>query len=85
MIGRTILSVFLIAVLPGLNFYLHQTLVPDQSTDLALQQLNEDGARETLRAMEQMSNWIDFSLVAIGIAGIGIIWTGKIRELLRIR
>ena len=80
MIGRILLSLLLIAVIPGLNFYLHQALVPELSTDLALQQMNEDGSRETLRAMEQISNWIDIGLIFIVIFGILVIWYGKIRE-----
>ena len=74
---KVILSVILIAILPGTSFYLHQALVPQQSTDLALQQMNEDGSREQLRAIERMSNWIDISLVAGGIIGIVIIWCVK--------
>ncbi len=80
MIGRILLSLLLIAVIPGLNFYLHQALVPELSTDLALQQMNEDGSRETLRAMEQISNWIDIGLIFVVIFGILVIWYGKIRE-----
>ncbi len=80
MIGRILLSLLLIAVIPGLNFYLHQALVPELSNDLALQQMNEDGSRETLRAMEQISNWIDIGLIFVVIFGILVIWYGKIRE-----
>jgi hypothetical protein len=80
MIGRILLTILLIAVIPGLNFYLHQALVPEQAADLALQQMNEDGSRETLRAMEQISNWIDSGLIFGGILGILVIWFGKIRQ-----
>ena len=80
MIARIFLSLLLIAVIPGFHFYLHQALVPEQATDLALQQMNEDGSRETLRAIEQMSNWIDIGLIFTGIFGILVIWYGKIRE-----
>ena len=80
MIGRILLSLLLIAVIPALNFYLHQDLVPEQATDLALQQMNEDGSRETLRAIEQISNWIDIGSIFGGIFGILVIWYGKIRE-----
>ncbi len=80
MIGRILLSLLLIAVIPALNFYLHQALVPEQATDLALQQMNEDGSRETLRAIEQISNWIDVGSIFGGIFGILVIWYGKIRE-----
>jgi hypothetical protein len=78
--SRILLSLLLIAVIPGLNFYLHQALVPEQATDLALQQMHEDGSRERLRAIEQISNWIDIGLIFIGIFGILVIWYDKIRE-----
>jgi len=77
--GRILLTILLIAIIPGLNFYLHQALVPEQATDLALQQMNEDGSRETLRAMEQISNWIDIGLIFGGIFGLLVIWYDKIR------
>ncbi len=76
---RVILTVLLLAVLPGLNFYLHQAMVPEQATNLALQQMNEDGSREKLRAMEQVSNWITLGIALAGIAGIGVIWVGAIK------
>ena len=85
MTGRILLSLLLIGVIPGLNFYLHQALVPEQATDLALQQMNEDGSREQLRAIERMSNWIDIGLVAGGILGIVIIWMVKDEQRLRSR
>jgi len=77
--NRILLSILLIAVIPGLNFYLHQALVPEQATDLALQQMNEDGSRETLRAIEQISNWIDIGLIFGGIFGLLVIWYDKLR------
>jgi uncharacterized membrane protein YhfC len=85
MTGRILLSLLLIGVIPGLNFYLHQALVPEQATDLALQQMNEDGSRETLRAIEQISNWIDIGSIFSGILGILVIWYGKIRERQHVR
>ena len=83
--NRLLLSILLIAILPALSFYLHQALVPVQATDLALQQMNEDGSRETLRAIEQISDWIDIGLIFSGILGILVIWYGKIREWQHIR
>ena len=83
--NRILLSILLIAVIPGLNFYLNQALVPEQATELALQQMNEDGARETLRAMERISNWIDIGLIFGGIFGLLMIWYDKIRGRLSIR
>jgi hypothetical protein len=62
---------------------LHQALVPGQATDLALQQMNEDGSRETLRAIEHMSNWVGIYLAAVGIVGIGFIWCGEVMQRLR--
>ena len=82
---RIILSILLIAAIPGLNFFLHQAFVPVNATELALQQMNEDGSRETLRAIEQISNWIDMGLIFGGIFGLLIIWYDKIRGRLRIR
>jgi hypothetical protein len=70
----------LIAIIPGLNFYLHQALVPQQATDLALQQMNEDGSRETMRAIERLSNWIDTGLIFGGIFGVLVIWYGEIKH-----
>lgn len=83
--GRIILTILLIAIIPGLHFYLHQALVPEQATDLALQQMNEDGSRETLRAIERLSNWIDSGLIFGGILGILVIWYGEIRERRNVR
>ena len=54
--NRIILSILLIAVIPGLNFYLHQAFVPEHATELALQQMNEDGSRETLRVCPHFSH-----------------------------
>ncbi len=85
MMSRILLSILLIAIIPGLNFYLHQAIVPEQATELALLQMNEDGSRETLRAMEHLSNWIDVGLIFIGILGILVIWYGKIAERPRAR
>lgn len=83
--NRILLSILLIAAIPGLNFYLHQSFVPEHAADLALQQMNEDGSRETLRAIEQISNWIDIGLIFGGIFGLLIIWYDKIRERLHNR
>ena len=83
--SRILLSILLIAIIPGLNFYLHQTLVPEQSVELALQQMNGDGSRGTLRAMGHLSNWIDVGLISVGILGLLVIWYGKIAERRRIR
>lgn len=83
--NRILLSILLIAVIPGLNFYLHQAFVPEQATELALQQMNEDGSRETLRAIERLSNWIDIGLIFGGIFGLLIIWFDKIRGRLHVR
>jgi hypothetical protein len=77
---KVILSFMIIAILPGMSFYLNQALVPQQSTDLALQQMNEDGSREQLRAIERMSNWIDIGLLAGGILAAAIIWSVKDEE-----
>jgi len=77
--NRILLSIVLIALIPGLNFYLHQAFVPEHATDLALQQMNEDGSRETLRAIEQLSNWIDIGLIFGGIFGLLLIWYDKLR------
>ena len=78
--NRILLTVLLIAIIPGLNFYLHQALVPEQATDLALQQMNEDGSRETMRAIERLSNWIDIGLIFGGIFGFLVIWYGEIKQ-----
>jgi len=83
--NRILLSILLIAAIPGLHFYLHQAFVPQHATELALQQMNEDGSRETLRAIEQISNWIDIGLIFGGILGFLIIWYDKIRERLHSR
>lgn len=83
--SRILLSILLLAILPGLSFYLHQAFVPEQATDLALQQINEDGSRETLRAIEQISNWIDIGLIFGGVFGLLVIWYNKIRERLHLR
>ena len=82
--SRVFLSVLLIAFVAGLNVYLHQSFAPEQATDLALKQMNEDGSRQKLRAVEQMSNWIEIGLAAAGLAGICVIWGGKIRQRLRV-
>ncbi len=77
--NRIFLSILLIAVIPGLNFILHQAVFPEQATELALQQMQEDGSREKLRAIEQISNWIDIGLIFVGIFGFLVIWYDKIR------
>ena len=82
--SRILLSVLVVALVAGLNFYLHQSFAPGQATDLALKQMNEDGSRQKLRAIEQMSNWIEIGLATAGLAGICVIWGGKIRQRLRI-
>ncbi len=66
-----------------LNFYLHQAFAPRTATNLALNQLNEDGSREALRAMERISNWIEVSTWGMGVAGIGVIWWPWLLEGLR--
>lgn len=83
--SRVLISVLLIALALGLNVYLHQSFTPEQATDLALKQMNEDGSREKLRVIEQMSNWIEVGLAAVALAGIYVIWIGKIRERRRIK
>ena len=62
--------VILVAVLFVLNIILHQIFVPQNATDLALQQMNEDGSREQLRVIERLSNYITPGLCVIGIVGI---------------
>lgn len=53
---------------------LHQICVPNNATELALRQMNEDGSREQLRVVEQLSNWITPALAVIGIVGVAVIW-----------
>ena len=77
--SRLILSILVVAMMPGLIFLLHQVFVPEQATELALQQMNEDGSRESLRAIEQLSNWIDIGVIFSGIFGLLVIWYGKLR------
>lgn len=80
---KVVASVGLILGLMILNFYLHQAFTPEQATALALQQMNEDGSRETLRAVEQVSNWIDLGVLGAGLMGVGIIWRHNLRKALK--
>lgn len=80
---KVLLSVVLVIGLVVLNFYLHQIFAPEQATELALQQMNEDGSREKLRAVEHASNWIVISATVFGIAGIGTIWRKNLKKVLK--
>lgn len=80
---KVVASVGLILGLMVLNFYLHQAFAPDQATALALQQMNEDGSRERLRAVEQVANWIDLGALGVGIVGVGMIWRKNLRKALK--
>ena len=53
-----------------LNMILHQVVVPQDTTALALQQMNEDGSREKMRVIDRLSNYITPSLVVIGGAAV---------------
>ena len=70
-------SLIWLLLLAAVGTYLHQGLAPRQASDLALQQLSEDGAREKLRILEQWTNWIDIGLLAAGTAGLAGIWRRK--------
>jgi len=70
----------LVVTLFVLNIVLQQVVVPQNTADLALQQLNEDGSREQLRVAEQLSNWITTGLVLIGIVGLVVIWGKPARK-----
>ncbi len=72
--AKIINMVWLLIVLFALNFILHQWAIPHNTTDLALQQMNEDGSREQLRAWEELSNWITLGLSIAGLAGMLLIW-----------
>ena len=80
---RLLLTAVVIVGCLMLNFYLHQAFIPQTATDLALNQMNEDGSREALRAMERLANWIEVSMWGLAIAGIGAVWWGKLLEGLR--
>lgn len=82
---KAVLSVMLVIGLMVLNFYLHQAFSPEQATELALQQLNEDGSREKLRAVEQVSNWLVLGTFGAGIAGVGMIWRKNLKKALKIK
>jgi hypothetical protein len=82
---RLMISVLIITILFGLNVYLHQAVVPRRSSDLALQQLQEDGSREKLRAAEQLSNWIDMVLAFTGGVTLLTVWYVPLRKRLTIR
>jgi hypothetical protein len=80
---KVLLSVALMIGLVVLNFYMHQIVAPEQATELALQQMNEDGSREKLRAVEHASNWIVIGAMVFGIAGIGSIWRKSLKKVLK--
>ena len=80
---KVVASVGLILGLMIITFYLHQVFTPERASALALQQMNEDGSRERLRAVEQVSNWIDLGALGAGIAGVGMIWRKNLRKALK--
>lgn len=82
---KVVVSVMLVIGLMVLNFYLHQAFSPEQATALALQQLNEDGSREKLRAVEQVSNWLVLGAFGAGIVGVGMIWRKNLKKALKIK
>ena len=64
--SRIILSILLIAMIPGLSFLLHQAFVPEQATELALQQMI---------ALNEVPGSINFPRMVRGADGIYIAWT----------
>ena len=77
--------VILMVILFLINLVLHQVSVPQNATDLALQQMNEDGSREQLRVIERLSNYITPVLCIVGVVGIATIGYRWRREARKVR
>ena len=59
MIIRGILTVVLIVACFVVISVIEQSVAPNTSADLAINQLKEDGSREQLRILENSQNWLD--------------------------
>ena len=62
------------------NIILHQMVLPQDATELALRQMQEDGSREQMRIQEYLSNWITPILVVKGLIVAVIILRHKPRQ-----
>ena len=78
--------VLLTAVVLSISLYfvpnfLEQWIIPQSSADLAVQQIEEDGSRELMRAQERIHNWIDPVNFLVTLTLLYFIWAKKIKEL----
>ena len=80
MTGRIILTVLVLVVgYFGLSIT-EQYIIPQNSQDLAIQQIKEDGSREHMRVQELAQNWLD-PIFYISVVGILIgIWYPVIKK-----
>ena len=69
MTGRIILTILVLIVGYFGHSIVEQYLIPQNSQDLAIQQIKEDGSRELMRIQELAQNWLDpiYYIVFIGI------------------
>ena len=76
---RIILTVLVLVIGYFCHSYLEQYLIPQNSANLAVQQLKEDGSREQMRIQEFAQNWLDPIYYIIIVSMLIGIWYSKMK------
>ena len=78
---RVVLTVFVLAVCFIVTQVLEQKVLPGRAADLAIEQLEENGAREQLRIEQNAQNWLDPVAYLITLVFIGLVWYKPMKEM----
>ena len=74
MLNRIIFTVVVLALFFLILQITEQKIVPSHASDLAIEQLQENGAREQLRIEQNAQNWLDPLCYFIVIICLFLIW-----------
>jgi len=83
MVGRIILTVLVIMIVFFVLSQVEQRFAPNRQADLAVEQVEENGAREELRIEQHMQNWIE-PILYCSMFGLFIwIWYEPVKKLVK--
>ena len=63
--------------------FISQYVLPSSSSDLAIQQIQEDGSREIMRIQENYQNYFDIIFYVVWAFVFIIVWKSKIDKTLK--
>jgi len=83
MLGKIILSVFVIIVAFLFLQIVEQRISPQHASDLAIEQIKENGSREQMRIEQNSQNYLDIVMYVSTFCLLLMIWLEKIKELFK--